>query len=59
MQPVPVDLMPENRSSLTTYLLGMVEVEDILAAQRRLIFELEESGDVALILCEHLSLIHI
>ena len=33
MQPVPVDLMPENRSSLTTYLLGMVEVEDILAAQ--------------------------
>ncbi|RLT08493.1 MAG: lipoyl(octanoyl) transferase, partial [Planctomycetota bacterium] len=38
---------------LTTYLLGMVEVESILAAQRRLIFELEETGEVALILCEH------
>ena len=53
MQPAPVDLTSEDRSSLTTYLLGVVEVEDLLAAQRRLIFELEESGDVALILCEH------
>lgn len=43
----------KTRPMLTTYLLGMVEVESILAAQRRLIFELEETGEVALILCEH------
>lgn len=43
----------ECRPSLIAFLLGSVEVEDVLAAQRRLIYELEETGDVALILCEH------
>lgn len=38
---------------MSAYLLGEVAVQEILAAQRRLIFELEESGDVALLLCEH------
>lgn len=41
------------RPALTTYLLGTVGLNDVLAAQRRLMFELEESGEAALILCEH------
>lgn len=43
----------ENRPALTVYLLGQVPVQEILSAQRRLVFELEESGDASLILCEH------
>lgn len=39
--------------SLTCYLLGTVDLEPILAAQRRLVFELEESGQAVLVLCEH------
>ena len=41
------------RPALSTYLLAAVELQSVLAAQRRLMFELEESGEVALILCEH------
>jgi lipoyl(octanoyl) transferase len=41
------------RPELTVYLIAEADVADIIAAQRRLIFELEESGQVALILCEH------
>lgn len=39
--------------ALTCYLLGTVDIEPVLAAQRRLVFEFEESGQAALILCEH------
>lgn len=38
---------------MTTYLLGSVDLGDVLAAQRRLVYELEESGEIALILSEH------
>lgn len=48
----PADLF-DGRPELTVYLITVADVAEIIAAQRRLIFELEESGQVALILCEH------
>lgn len=41
------------RPPLQTYLLGLVELEDVLALQRRLVYDLGESRGAALILCEH------
>ena len=38
---------------LETYLLGMVDFEDAQSLQRRLVYDLGESGGAALILCEH------
>lgn len=43
----------DGRPEMTVYLIAVANVAEIIAAQRRLIFELEESGQVALILCEH------
>lgn len=43
----------DGRPEMTVYLIAVADVAEIIAAQRRLIFELEESGQVALILCEH------
>ena len=39
--------------SLEVYLLGLVEYDDVIALQRRLVYELGERPGAALILCEH------
>ena len=38
---------------LEVYMLGLVEFEDIQHVQRRVVYDLGESGSAALILCEH------
>jgi len=43
----------EQRPRLCAYLADTVAFDAILAVQRRLIYELEVTGDAGLILCEH------
>ena len=38
---------------LEVYLLGLVDFEEVLSLQRRLVYDLGESGGAALVLCEH------
>ena len=38
---------------LEIYLLGMVDFEDALQLQRRLLYDAGEGGGAALVLCEH------
>lgn len=52
LRPLADDDHP-GRPMLSAYLLAEAQLQSVLAAQRRLMFELEESGDAALILCEH------
>ena len=49
----PSEVLLDGRPELISFVLGSVAVDDVLAAQRRLIYELESTGDIALILCEH------
>jgi lipoyl(octanoyl) transferase len=38
---------------LEVYLLGLIDLEDVLLLQRRIVYELGEGGGASLILCEH------
>lgn len=44
---------PDIRPRAFAYLLDTATLDAVLAMQRRLIYDLEQSGDAALILCEH------
>lgn len=44
---------PDLRPRAFAYLLDTTTLDAVLAMQRRLIYDLEQSGDAALILCEH------
>jgi lipoyl(octanoyl) transferase len=48
-----MDMDVPGRAPLEVYLLGVVEVEDVLALQRRLVYEYGERAGAALVLCEH------
>jgi lipoyl(octanoyl) transferase len=39
--------------TLEVYMLGLVDFEEVQQLQRRMVYEVGESGDAALILCEH------
>ena len=47
----------ETDGSLEVYLLGIVDIDDLLSLQRRLLYEFGERPGAALILCEHLPVI--
>ncbi len=42
-----------NAPPLEVYLLGLVDFEDVLLLQRRIVYELGEGGGASLVLCEH------
>ncbi len=44
---------PPPSTHLEVYLLGIIELEEALRLQRRLVYDLTEQGGAALILCEH------
>jgi lipoyl(octanoyl) transferase len=48
MMPAPASPPP-----LEVFLLGLVDFEDVLQLQRRLVYDLGEGGGAALVLCEH------
>lgn len=52
-------LTPSPGSPLEIYLLGLVEFEDVLSLQRRLVYDFGEREGAALILCEHPPIISV
>lgn len=44
---------PESPPPLEVFLLGLVDFEEVLQLQRRLVYDLGERGGAALVLCEH------
>ena len=44
---------PPASSPLETYLLGVADFQEVQSLQRRLVYDVEEFGGAALVLCEH------
>ena len=58
MDPEMIEERPD-RPPLDVYLLGLVDFEDYLLLQRRLVYERGEQGGGVLVLCEHPSTISV
>lgn len=52
-------MRPPPTAHLEVYLLGLVEFEDALSLQRRLVYDLGEREGAALVLCEHPPIISV